>query len=139
MCFFFKQKTAYEMRISDWSSDVCSSDLKHTIPTAVFYNADERSTVFGRQAIAEYQGGFDGRLLRSLKSLLGSELISETTLVNGKPLAYREIIAGFLQHLRHTAQAHTESSIDRVVLGRPVFFVDDNAERDQLEIGRAHV
>src|SRR3546814_20980602 len=30
MCFFFKQKTAYEMRISDWSSDVCSSDLSST-------------------------------------------------------------------------------------------------------------
>src|SRR3546814_6337471 len=29
--FFFKQKTAYEMRISDWSSDVCSSDLLRTI------------------------------------------------------------------------------------------------------------
>src|SRR3546814_1998861 len=29
MFFFFKQKTAYEMRISDWSSDVCSSDLRH--------------------------------------------------------------------------------------------------------------
>src|SRR3546814_8242175 len=28
LCFFFKQKTAYEMRISDWSSDVCSSDLR---------------------------------------------------------------------------------------------------------------
>src|SRR3546814_3263091 len=28
LCFFFKQKTAYEMRISDWSSDVCSSDLQ---------------------------------------------------------------------------------------------------------------
>src|SRR3546814_4790001 len=28
--FFFKQKTAYEMRISDWSSDVCSSDLDHS-------------------------------------------------------------------------------------------------------------
>src|SRR3546814_3103434 len=28
MFFFFRQKTAYEMRISDWSSDVCSSDLK---------------------------------------------------------------------------------------------------------------
>src|SRR3546814_3676430 len=27
LCFFFKQKTAYELRISDWSSDVCSSDL----------------------------------------------------------------------------------------------------------------
>src|SRR3546814_5276741 len=29
--FFFKQKTAYEMRISDWSSDVCSSDLQETV------------------------------------------------------------------------------------------------------------
>src|SRR3546814_6995058 len=29
-CFFFKQKTAYEMRISDWSSDVCSSDLRRS-------------------------------------------------------------------------------------------------------------
>src|SRR3546814_4204846 len=29
--FFFKQKTAYEMRISDWSSDVCSSDLLHAL------------------------------------------------------------------------------------------------------------
>src|SRR3546814_1288610 len=28
--FFFKQKTAYEMRISDWSSDVCSSDLENS-------------------------------------------------------------------------------------------------------------
>src|SRR3546814_6886838 len=38
--FFFKQKTAYEMRISDWSSDVCSSDLKihqsrHLIPVVL--------------------------------------------------------------------------------------------------------
>src|SRR3546814_5221369 len=32
MFFFFKQKTAYEMRISDWSSDVCSSDLWCYIP-----------------------------------------------------------------------------------------------------------
>src|SRR3546814_5331164 len=35
-CFcFFKQKTAYEMRISDWSSDVCSSDLAFTIPSII--------------------------------------------------------------------------------------------------------
>src|SRR3546814_2293072 len=38
MCFFFfKQKTAYEMRISDWSSDVCSSDLpQRTLPLGIF-------------------------------------------------------------------------------------------------------
>src|SRR3546814_10022701 len=34
--FFFKQKTAYEVRISDWSSDVCSSDLKHRLLTESF-------------------------------------------------------------------------------------------------------
>src|SRR3546814_6069345 len=35
LLFFFKQKTAYEMRISDWSSDVCSSDLVHAEHDAV--------------------------------------------------------------------------------------------------------
>src|SRR3546814_20371861 len=34
--FFFKQKTAYEMRISDWSSDVCSSDLQTVLPIDLF-------------------------------------------------------------------------------------------------------
>src|SRR3546814_4328477 len=38
--FFFKQKTAYEMRISDWSSDVCSSDLQARVEQR--QRADER-------------------------------------------------------------------------------------------------
>src|SRR3546814_10121335 len=40
--FFFKQKTAYEMRISDWSSDVCSSDL---LPAAVEQAALQRKVL----------------------------------------------------------------------------------------------
>src|SRR3546814_4349352 len=39
VCFFFKQKTAYEMRISDWSSDVCSSDLAGAILAPMLQNA----------------------------------------------------------------------------------------------------
>src|SRR3546814_10287785 len=39
--FFFKQKTAYEMRISDWSSDVCSSDLKWVIAITYTHRAAE--------------------------------------------------------------------------------------------------
>src|SRR3546814_8001534 len=35
--FFFKQKTAYEMRISDWSSDVCSSDLEDAARPVIFH------------------------------------------------------------------------------------------------------
>src|SRR3546814_14141422 len=45
--FFFKQKTAYEMRISDWSSDVCSSDL------ARLGRADHRDAVGGVKVIGE--------------------------------------------------------------------------------------
>src|SRR3546814_6262398 len=47
MFFFFKQKTAYEMRISDWSSDVCSSDLlrrpalQKPLPPASFHRPAE--------------------------------------------------------------------------------------------------
>src|SRR3546814_14764192 len=42
--FFFKQKTAYEMRISDWSSDVCSSDL------------NDRRRIFGAAEVADRDG-----------------------------------------------------------------------------------
>src|SRR3546814_1892493 len=41
--FFFKQKTAYEMRISDWSSDVCSSDLISSV-SATFWSIRRRET-----------------------------------------------------------------------------------------------
>src|SRR3546814_7148954 len=40
--FFFKQKTAYEMRISDWSSDVCSSDLLLLLVGALAWHATRR-------------------------------------------------------------------------------------------------
>src|SRR3546814_18489216 len=45
MFFFFKQKTAYEMRISDWSSDVCSSDLRITKERARRRHVDDRAAV----------------------------------------------------------------------------------------------
>src|SRR3546814_5793328 len=45
MFFFFKQKTAYEMRISDWSSDVCSSDLAD-LDKVVAYANTVRNTLF---------------------------------------------------------------------------------------------
>ncbi|WP_028080811.1 Hsp70 family protein [Solimonas soli] len=105
---------------------------RDTLPTAVFYNADEQSTVFGRQAIGEYAAGYAGRLMRSLKSLLGSELLDDTTLINGKAVAYRDIIAAFLRHLWRAAQAQNPRAVEHLVLGRPVRFVDDSDERDRL-------
>src|SRR3546814_3947455 len=49
--FFFKQKTAYELRISDWSSDVCSSDLMvQTLMVESFQNS-QRIVSVGRESI----------------------------------------------------------------------------------------
>src|SRR3546814_7432670 len=51
--FFFKQKTAYEMRISDWSSDVCSSDLlikDELLADAKKFGDDRRSPLVAREA-----------------------------------------------------------------------------------------
>src|SRR3546814_7858357 len=52
MFFFFKQKTAYEMRISDWSSDVCSSDL---LPAAVMVDQGPQRIELQAQAREEAQ------------------------------------------------------------------------------------
>src|SRR3546814_11908003 len=55
MCnfFFFKQKTAYEMRITDWSSDVCSSDLDPRL-----YDADQRAEALGVYGAADHAHAF---------------------------------------------------------------------------------
>ena len=102
-----------------------------TMPTAVFFNAEDHRTYFGREAITLYLAGVEGRLMRSLKSLLGSSLLEEETAVGGTMLSFRAIIARFLSELRTRAGKHVGTEPRRVVLGRPVHFVDDDAVRDR--------
>jgi len=73
------------------------------LPTAVFYNAEDHSTHFGRDAVAQYLAGTEGRLMRSLKSLLGSSLLQEKTVVNGQSVSFQDIIGHFLAMLRERA------------------------------------
>jgi hypothetical chaperone protein len=100
------------------------------MPTAVFYNAEEGSTHFGRDAIAHYLEGTEGRLMRSLKSLLGSPLLMETTVINNQLVNFSDIITTYLAALRERASRHLGLAPTRVVMGRPVHFVDDDAARD---------
>lgn len=107
-----------------------------TMPTAVFYLAhgadrDGAPRLFGRAAIAAYVDGLDGRLMRSMKSILGSTLLDQTTAVGGgRGVKYRDVVAGYLRHLKSCAEAEAGAPIRRAVLGRPVFFVDDDPARD---------
>ncbi|MDR5758246.1 Hsp70 family protein [Caballeronia sp. LZ035] len=104
-----------------------------TLPTAVFFNTDENNQAYGRAALEAYIDGFDGRLMRSMKSILGSALAESTTdLGDGSAIKYTDVITLFLQHLKQKAQALTAEPLSRAVLGRPVFFVDDDPRADNL-------
>lgn len=104
-----------------------------TLPTAVFFNTDENTRDYGRAALEAYIDGFDGRLMRSMKSILGSALAENSTdLGDGSAIKYTDVIAIFVDHLKRSAEASAGSAISRAVLGRPVFFVDDDPRADQL-------
>lgn len=118
-------------------------DGKPTLPSVVFFNADENEFSYGRAALTTYLAGYEGRLMRSLKSLLGSGMIDGQTEVGGRALPFRALLTQFIGELKQRGERAAGCRFDSVVLGRPVHFVDGNAAADQLaqdtleEIARA--
>ena len=96
-----------------------------TLPSAVFWDSEGAPPEFGRAAVAAYLRGEDGRLMRGLKSTLGSGLIDEKTAIGGRAVSFRTVLARYFGHLRAAVPG-----VARVVLGRPVHFVDDDAAAD---------
>jgi hypothetical chaperone protein len=110
------------------------------MPTAVFFNQETHSVLYGSEAMQAYLSGTEGRLLRSLKSLLGSSLMDEYTAVGERSLRYFDIVVLFFKELKRRSEAHAGLPLTHAMLGRPVHFVDDNPERDALAqetLGRA--
>ena len=118
-----------------------------TMPTAVFYAVEglapheDPQRHFGRAAVAAYVEGIEGRLMRSMKSILGSTLAEQATDVGaGRSVRYLDVVSGYLRHLKSLAERDAGQPIHQVVLGRPVFFVDDDPQRDaaaQAALARA--
>ncbi|MDB5767515.1 MAG: yegD [Collimonas fungivorans] len=106
-------------------------DGKVTLPSVVFFNAEDDAFSFGRAALSAYLAGYEGRLMRSLKSLLGSSLIDAQTEVGGRALPFRALLTHFIAELKIRAELAAGKDFQSVVLGRPVFFVDDNPAADQ--------
>jgi hypothetical chaperone protein len=118
-------------------------DGKATLPSVVFFNADDEQVRYGRAALADYLEGYEGRLMRSLKSLLGTSLMDGQTEVAGRALPFRQLLSHFMGELRRRAQQQAGREFTSAVLGRPVFFIDDDPQADRLaedtlaEIARA--
>jgi len=105
-------------------------DGKPTIPTAIFFSFEEDRTFFGRRAVSEYVTGADGRLMRSIKSVLGTSLFKDTTRVKREALSFSDIVGRFVAELKHRSEATLGHEIDQIVCGRPVRFVDDDDAAD---------
>jgi hypothetical chaperone protein len=118
-------------------------DGKATLPSVVFFNADDEEVYYGRAALAGYLAGYEGRLMRSLKSLLGTSLIDGQTEVAGRALPFRLLLSQFIGELKRRAERAAGRGFESAVFGRPVFFIDDSREADQqaeqtlLEVARA--
>jgi len=110
---------------------IALEDDKITLPSVVFFNIEERRPVYGRLALHEYLEGYEGRLMRSLKSLLGSKLIKHDTSVLGTALPFKDLLGMFIGQLKSRLETTAGREFDQVVLGRPVFFVDDDPVADQ--------
>jgi hypothetical chaperone protein len=105
-------------------------DGKVTLPSVVFFHAEDAHVSYGRAALADYLAGDEGRLMRSLKSLLGTSMIDEQTEVAGRAMPFRALLAQFIGELRRRAVQAAGREFTQAVLGRPVFFVDDDTRAD---------
>lgn len=104
---------------------------KTLMPSAVFFDYEHRGrAVFGSEAIAAYVGQAEGRLMRALKTILGSPLMAEKTNVGGRMVPLTEVVGVFVRHLKAKAEAFAGAEITSVVHGRPVRFVDSDDEAD---------
>jgi len=101
-----------------------------TIPSAIFYEVDG-AVLIGGKAIDAYVEGAPGRLMRSLKSVLGTSLIDETTRLGRERVRFRDVIAYYLGAVKRRAEQATGRELRNVVHGRPVHFVDNSPDADR--------
>ena len=101
-----------------------------SVPSAVFYSREDGRTLFGRAAIESYRLGDEGRLLRSMKSVLGTSLMDSGTTIGRERKRFDEIIGSFVGHLRDRLVERCGALPPAIVVGRPVRFVDEDDAAD---------
>ena len=68
--------------------------------------------------------------MRSLKRILGTSLMQDGTVVNGRLKKFEDILADFIGHMKAAAERHGGAEITNVVIGRPVHFADNDSKTD---------
>ncbi|RED52385.1 Hsp70 family protein [Aestuariispira insulae] len=104
---------------------------KDTLPSTLFYHEESQRIDFGRAALESYLEGDEGRLMRSIKSVLGTSLAAESTTVGDRRLPFKAVIATFLREMKRRAEAQIGQELTSVVQGRPVNFVDHDPDANR--------
>lgn len=105
---------------------------KPIIRSAIFFDFESGRYQFGQQGINEYLSGEPGRLMMSLKSVLGSSLMGEDIIIKQRRISYKDVLAFLLHYIKQQAELALGHELTQVVLGRPVRFHDHSDEKDQL-------
>src|SRR3546814_9169413 len=92
--FFFKQKTAYEMRISDWSSDVCSSDLVQSARLVLIVIDRLQVQAERWPALAQGQHRAPGRPVRGIEMVHRGRSEDRKSVVKGQSVSERVELGG---------------------------------------------
>lgn len=100
------------------------------VPSSIFYSFGQLP-LFGNAAVKAYISGREGRLMRSLKRVLGTDLMSSGTILNGKIVKFENVLAQYIGYLKSRAEAEIGQEITSVVMGRPVHFRDGDNEGDR--------
>lgn len=111
---------------------------KPFIPTALFFEEKNDFPLFGQEAIDKYINGEDGRFIRSIKRILGADLMEKFTAINGRGRRFDELIALFLKHLKSKAEYDCQCEISSAVIGRPVHFQDNDDLADVSAENKLH-
>ena len=134
----------------DGSIGLCElEDNNVTMPSAVFYKSENNSTVYGTTAVNYFLSGTKGRLIKAMKSLLGTPVLDDKTII-GVDLSTRtpieiefyKVISNYIAQLKSRAESQLGQSLNNVVIGRPVRFhdyydaFDKKAEHALLKIAR---
>ena len=112
---------------------------KDTIPSALFFDDNDKQVYMGYDAHQKYREPFsEGRFMRSLKRILGTSTMLTGTQIRGRYIKYEDIIGYFIRHLKEKLDETVGASVVDVVMGRPVHFRDndtygDIAAQNQLE------
>jgi hypothetical chaperone protein len=114
--------------------DISTGKIVNTfiLPSVLYFPKDEKRVLIGHEAVEKYvSDGMKGRFIKSIKRVLSNKSF-QNTLINGVRYDLSDLVSLILIALKKRADDFLNTEVKTVILGRPVFFDDDDQERDIL-------